>query len=198
VSSVTCDTSRNAKSTARDGDGSRIVDSGDLATWVGSIGTTGALAVAIGLAAVDRGRTRRENASAQAAQVSAWLELTPFPDRHVVVVIKNQSKSPVNDFCAIVADHSKENAPQVTAWAPGVPPSGDRIELLLDVEVPLESQKYRYELTYEFTDVANRRWRHERGSGLTLRLPFAPPIFYDGFGNPHSSIHDTRPPRRRR
>ncbi len=60
------------------------------------------------------------------------------------------------------------NVEEPVNWFPRRPPSGEPTIEILHVGVPDHEQRYRYELTYEFTDALNRRWRPPRGPGLTL------------------------------
>lgn len=165
---------------------------GDVATWVGSIGTTGALAVAIVLAAVDRRRSRQDSERRQASQVSAWLELARPPEQGVLLVAKNASPSQVNDLRALIEDFSSDPPACTVTWIPGLPPTGVAVYIELPVDSPSEKQKYRYELSYEFTDLNMRRWRHSRGAGLILVEQRAPRVDYDSDGTPSAIVRDFR------
>lgn len=167
---------------------------GDVATWVGSVGTTGALIVAILLAVRDRGRRRIDAERRQASQVSAWLELAPPPENKVLLVARNASLSQINDVRGVIEDFADQPPSRIETWIPGLPPTGVPIYIELPVEPPNERQKYRYELTYEFTDLDMRRWRHARGDGLVLLEHRAARVDYDSTGNPIGVVRDVRRP----
>ena len=167
---------------------------GDVATWVGSLGTTGTLGVAILLATRDRAQSRRLEERKQAGQVSAWLELSSPPEVKVLLVAKNASSSQVNDLKGVIEDFSHDPPTRIETWIPGLPPTGVPIYIELPLEAPSAMQKYRYELTYEFTDLDMRRWRHGRGTGLTLIESQAARVDYDAAGNPNGRVrHHGRP-----
>lgn len=130
----------------------------------------------------------------QASQVSAWLEIAPPPGGAVLLVARNASLSQVNDLKGVIEDFAVEPPARLETWIPGVPPTGAPIYIELPVESPKEKQRYRYELTYEFTDLNMRRWRHARGTGLVLIAQDAARVDYDVTGIPIGLVRDRRKP----
>lgn len=160
-------------------------DWGVVGTWIGSIGTVGAFVIAYFLALRELRKNREASDRAQASLVSAWLDVNKYEGRlRVRILARNDSQSHVNDVMVSVADTLKRDREPYVTWIPGLPPTGEPVILITDVEVPDILQRYRYELSYEFTDVLNKRWRHARGEGLTLRERIAPPVAYNSDGIP--------------
>jgi hypothetical protein len=160
-------------------------DWGIVGTWVGGVGTVGAFVIAYFLALRELKKNREASDRAQASLVSAWLDVNKYEGRQRVrILARNDSQSHVNDFMASVADTINPGGEPYVTWIPGVPPTGEPVTLITDVEVPDILQRYRYELSYEFTDVLNRRWSHARGKGLTLKERAAPPVTYGSDGIP--------------
>jgi hypothetical protein len=160
-------------------------DWGVVGTWVGSIGTIGAFVTAYFLALRELRKYREASDRAQASLVSAWLDVNEYGGQlRVRVLARNDSQSHVNDLMVSVADTLKPASDPYVTWIPGLNPTGEPVILITDVEVPDHLQRYRYELSFEFTDILNRRWRHARGEGLTLQDRVAPPIAYSSDGIP--------------
>jgi len=157
-----------------------------LGTWVGAIGTTGSLIVAIALAMVQLRRHREDEERAQALRVAAWLDISNVnAQEQVRLLARNDSQAYVTDFVGTIVDGLAAGAQPVEEWIAGLRPTGDATVRVTDVPVPAPHEKYRYELTYEFTDARNRRWRHERGKGLfVLAYPAPPPVVFGLDGRP--------------
>lgn len=156
-----------------------------IGVWVGSIGATGAFIVAFALALGGRARDRKLAERDQASRVSAWLDIGDVKgEPRVRIHAKNGSSAQINDFKCIVIDTIDCTMSPTTVWLPGLAPSGEPIIYALDVELPSHLQQYRYELSFEFTDVQNRRWGQTRGKGLVLLTRSAEPISYGSDGRP--------------
>ena len=67
-----------------------------------------------------------------------------------------------------------------------IPPSGEPTIEIFHVVMPDHELRYRYELTYEFTDVLDRRWRHARGHGLTLLSRHVPMVEDGAISSPRT------------
>ena len=149
--------------------GPASVQWGDVAAWVGALGTIAAFGLAFYLALSQRRESQHEAECAQASLVSAWLDTADLLGTPVVrLLVRNSSQSHVSDFIGTIQDTATSNTQAAEVWFPGVPPTGEPIIEILDVEFPSSAERYRYELTHEFTDVQGRRWRHATGVGLRL------------------------------
>jgi hypothetical protein len=73
------------------------LDFGNVPGWIGGIGTTLAVSLALYQTATNRTRQIREDRRSQAALVSGWPEKEKYPNnRHIVVtVLLNNSEEPV-------------------------------------------------------------------------------------------------------
>jgi hypothetical protein len=154
-----------------------------IGTWVGGVGTVGAFVVAFWILLKQRNSETETAERLQASLVSAWLDLGNVKGHRCVrLLARNSSPSQINDFMGSIADTANPTKAPTVIWFPGLPPTGEPTISAVPVPMPTDQQSYRYELTYEFTDVFNRRWRHERGTGLVLitRTPSAPKYKQDG------------------
>lgn len=165
-----------------------------IGNLIGSLATAGAFIVAFVIALGERVKSRKAAERAQASLISGWLDLDEYQgEQRVRLLARNDSQSHVNDLKAVIVDTLHPDKRPYETWIPGLPPTHEPIVIVLDVEVPDHRQRYRYELTYEFTDVLNRRWRYARGEGLTLLFRSAPAVSYGPDSHPLKDVRTENP-----
>lgn len=86
------------------------IDAGDLATWVGAVGTTGALLVSLYLLRDQQQAQRRAEDTdliSEARLVSLWAEKAP--EDAVDVVVRNSNAGPIYDVIVLIGKSSSSH-----------------------------------------------------------------------------------------
>jgi hypothetical protein len=176
---------------------SSAVQWGDVATWVGSIGTALAFFATFVLLVITRQEqkgARDEDRRAQARQVSAWcLQVRPAAGE-VTVAVQNSSDEPVYGMKVAVGaawSHEKVRSAEVEGLDYVTPPKyrkdhTARIELN-----PMPGGGYERSLPVEiiFNDASGGRfWRRDRYGGLTQLKADRPQDAAEAFFTPPSNL----------
>ena len=149
---------------------------GDLATWVGSVGTALAFFATFALLVITRQEqkaAREEDRRAQARQVSAWcLQVRPAASE-VTVTVQNSSDEPVYGMrVAVGAEWSREKvrSAEVEGLSYVTPPKYKRNHTARLELNPMPGGGYEESLPIEiiFNDASGGKfWRRDRYGGLT-------------------------------
>lgn len=145
---------------------------GDLATWVGSVGTVGVLAAAVW----QLGKLRRDSESEQASHISAWVSGTKLsaPDgilglkTIVEVSLRNVSPQPIGRLLFEVALGDKRGR----GFVAPLPPDGMtmRTEIVFN-DIPVEIANANAELDIWFTDEGGHQWHRPYAGQLKQEAP---------------------------
>lgn len=180
------------------------MDWGDVPTWLGGIGTTLAVIVALWQSGGETRKRRRDERMSQARQVAAWIEpgdLVPntddkpeLGDREVAVHIKNGSDVPIYTVIVVLVPlkgTKAERGEDVVYVGPEmashmvfsvVPPGIYETTFALPPWANKEDQRTGAEIA--FMDSAGRSWAR-RGNGELKSLGTADPRknrVFDGSG----------------
>lgn len=114
-----------------------MLDWGDVPTWVGGIGTTGALSVSLFLLFREQRRLeefRQEELRRQASKVTAWLEYELVDGRFAPGTrlwgrVRNGSEEPIFDVHAGYLGRQAGDYLRQFSWEVGVVPPGQTLEM---------------------------------------------------------------------
>jgi hypothetical protein len=159
---------------------------GDVATWVGGIGTAVTLFLTFGLLLITRREQRTlqsEKRQAQARLVSAWssdvAKISDGPTHSVTVMLQNSSDEPVYGVRAAVGDRWQgENIKySEVELAYIIAPKSCR-EKATSLELPPITDTAGSSLPVEllFSDAAARYWHRDRHGELTQITKALPPM----------------------
>lgn len=149
---------------------------GDVATWVGSVGTALAFFATLILLAItlqEQRGAREDDRRAQARQVSAWCEGVRPASGEVTVTVQNLSDEPVYGMrVAVGAEWSGQNIAfaEVTDLSYVTPPKyrADHIVALTLSPMPGGGYEKSPPVEIIFNDASRGRfWRRDRYGGLT-------------------------------
>jgi hypothetical protein len=159
---------------------------GDVATWVGGVGTAITLFLTYGLLFITRREQRTlqsEKRQAQARLVSAWssnvAKISDGTMHSVTVILQNSSDEPVYGVRAAVGDRWQgENIKYSEVELSFVIPPESCQEKATSLELPPITDTAGSSLPVEllFSDAAARYWHRDRHGELTQITKALPPV----------------------
>ncbi|CCH77743.1 hypothetical protein BN12_220021 [Nostocoides japonicum T1-X7] len=135
------------------------LDWGDVPTWIGGVGTTGAVAWAV---VTFRSQANMRSLD-EVAGVSAWLEAqqSDYESRDVHLVVLNATSRAIYD---VWVEHSGEES-QPVVWEVIPPGQSRRLPAAEHLVSPLDEASGQVDLS--FTDTKGQRWERS-GPNQTL------------------------------